>query len=431
VGICFPFAGVAQGGEWPTLAGAGLEYISGSGLLQISLSGQLDLEAMHVRESWAGLVSRTEGDVPLTGDRPGCATCHVGMGLRGEGGDLETYRLRLFADIFLGDHVYSLVEVRSDRGHAPTDDDPRARLEQAFVRVSGGGGTAGVQLGRFASPFGAYSLRHLSTDDPFLRPPIGYDYRTVMSRTLAPRDEDLLLQWRHATEFFRKPGVPPVWDVPYQWGGMLFGRLGPIDARVAAMNSSPSSAPDAWDISRDGFENPSVVAALRTRPWADLDVGVSFSKGPWMEPLTGGAINPRTPGADPPGFRDFDQEIVSVDLAYARGPVTVRAEAMLDRWEVPNIVDRPTERIYHLEVQSDLWPGVYIAGRVGHIDFLPLANGQAEAVEWDHDVTRLEASIGYRYARNVGLLLSGFEQLQSGASDADSRVVGLRLWWAF
>lgn len=427
----WPSRASAQGGDWPTLAGAGLEYVSESGLLQVSLSGQLDLEALHLRDSWAGLVSRRSGDVPLTGDRPGCATCHVGMGLRGDGGALASYRLRLFADIFLGDHVYALVEGRSDRGHAPSDDDPTARVEQAYVRVSDADGGAGVQVGRFASPFGSYALRHLTPADPFLRPPLGYDYRTVMSRNLAPANEALLLEWRHATEFFRKPGVPPVWDVPYQWGAMIFGQLGPFDARVAALNSSPSSDPEAWGFDADRFSDPSWVAAVRTRPTAEFDVGLSWSKGPWMEPLTGGSIGPPEPGGRPPGYRDFDQEIVSVDVAYARGPVTLRAEAMLDRWEVPNVVDRPTERVYHLEVQSDLAAGFSVAGRVGHIDFRPLDDGAGAARPWDHDVTRLEAAVGYRLARNAGLLLSGFEQLQRGAADADGRLLGLRLWWAF
>ena len=99
---CFPSALIAQGGEWPTLSGAGIEYLSQSGFFQVSLSGQLELETLHVRESWSGLVAREEGEAPLPVDREPCAVCHVGMGLRGDGGALPVYRLRMFADIFLG-----------------------------------------------------------------------------------------------------------------------------------------------------------------------------------------------------------------------------------------------------------------------------------------------------------------------------------------
>ena len=436
---CFPSALMAQGGEWPTLSGAGIEYLSQSGFCQVSLSGQLDLEALHVRESWAGLVAREAGEEPLTPEREPCAVCHVGMGLRGEGGALAVYRLRMFADIFLGDHIYSLVEGRSDRGHAPSDGGAVARVEQAYVRITSQPGSAGVQAGRFASPFGSYPLRHLTTVDPFLRPPLMYDYRTVIIRDLPPSDEANLLVWSDSTEFFRKPGAPPVWDVPYQWGAMVFGAVGPVDLRVAAMNSAPSSTPEVWGFDKERLEDPSWVIAARTEVSPYVDLGFSYSRGPWMEELTAGTIQPlpgAPAGAEPPSHRDFDQEIISVDITFARGPMMLRAEAMLDHWAVPNLAERPTERLYSVEVLWDLVPGLFVAGRVGHIDFRPLDDGLGAAsptgpVDWDNDVMRYEASLGYRLARNTGILLSAYEQIQNNEVDADSRFAGIRWWWAF
>jgi len=434
-----PTALVAQGGEWPTLTGAGIEYLSQSGFMQVSLSGQLDLETVHIGKSWAGLAWREAGEEPLPTDREGCAVCHVGMGVRGDGGALQTFRLRMFADIFVGDHIYALVEGRGDRGHVPTDGGAVARVEQAYLRIATQQGFAGVQAGRFVSPFGSYALRHLTTVDPFLRPPLIYDYRTVISRDLPPTDETNLLEWKHATEFFRKPGAPPVWDVPYQWGAMIFGAVGPVDLRVAAMNSAPSSTPEAWGFERERLEDPSWVLAARTGVSPYLDLGFSYSRGPWMEEITGGKIQapPGSPaGAEPPSYRDFDQEIFSVDISFARGPMMLRAEAMLDHWAVPNLASRPTERLYSVEVLWDLVPGLLVAGRIGYIDFRPLDDGLGAAspdgpVDWDNDVTRYEASLGYRLARNAGILLSAFEQIQSNEVDADSRFFGIRLWWAF
>ena len=52
-------------------------------------------------------------------------------------------------------------------------------------------------------------------------------------------------------------------------------------------------------------------------------------------------------------------------------------------------------------------------------------------VDWDNDVTRYEASLGYRIVRNAGVLLSAYEQIQANEVDADSRFAGIRLWWAF
>ena len=100
----------------------------------------------------------------------------------------------------------------------------------------------------------------------------------------------------------------------------------------------------------------------------------------------------------------------------------LRAEAMLDHWAVPNLAERSTERLYSVEVLWDLVPGLFVAGRVGHIDFRPLDDGLGAAspngpVDWDNDVTRYEASLGYRLARNAGILLSAYEQIQSNEVD--------------
>jgi len=81
-------------------------------------------------------------------------------------------------------------------------------------------------------------------------------------------------------------------------------------------------------------------------------------------------------------------------------------------------------------------PGVFVAGRLGYIDFRPLDDGLGDAsptgpVDWDNDVTRYEASLGYRIVRNAGVLLSVYEQIQANEVDADSRFAGIRLWWAF
>ena len=415
-----------QSGEWPTLSRAAIEYLSRSGAVQVTLSGQLDVEGIHTTNGWSGLVSLQGGADVLSSSPEDCSECHGDEPLTSTSGALVAHRLRLFADIFLGDHVYSLVELRADRGESPTDGKGRARVEQAFVRVGNRDGTRWVQAGVFASPFGSYPLRHLSVVDPFVRPPLGYDYRTVMSRVVAPGDEAVLLDWKDDAENFRRTGVPPVWDVPYQWGGMAFTQLAGIDLRVAATNSAPSSAPDAW-LKLDRLDNPTWIVAARTRPTIDLELGASWSKGPWMEEFT-------VPEASPEGFRAFDQEIVAADVAFARGATMLRAEVMLDRWAVPNIAEKPTERVYHLEIQRDIVAGVFAAGRLGHIDFRPLARAgepESQAEDWDRDVTRIEVSLGYRLVRNAGLLLSAYQQFQRDASYGDGRVIGTRLWWAF
>jgi hypothetical protein len=419
-----PGRALAQGGGWPTLTEAGIEYLSSTGFLQVSFSGQLDLEAMHVGGAgWGGLVKHSSSTETPTQNWIQCTFCHVDLDYAGRPGTVMAHRLRLFTDIFLGDHLYSLIEVRSDRGHAPANRPPKVRIEQAFVRWSGDAGL-GVQVGRFASPFGSYALRHLTVVDPFMRPPLPYDYRTVLVRRFVPKGDVGVVSWRDWPTIFRPPGAPPVWDVPYQTGGMVFGSLGPVELRAAAMGSAPSSDPAQWGVDLENFRRPSWVFAARSKLSPAVEVGGSYSKGPWMQPPYGGTVPP------PGSYRDFDQEIVSADVAFNRGPMMLRAEAMLDQWELPALTQRLKDLSYTAELQWDLRAGLSVGARVGMIDFRPFEERPGgPAIDWDHDVYRLEASLGYRLVRNAGVLLSGYKQ---SVRDVEGTYLGgVRLWYAF
>ena len=58
-----------------------------------------------------------------------------------------------------------------------------------------------------------------------------------------------------------------------------------------------------------------------------------------------------------------------------------------------------------------------------------VSGGSAGLLDWDRDVLRLEGSLGYRLARNAGVLLSGYGQEADG--EGSTVLTGLRAWWAF
>jgi hypothetical protein len=213
---------------------------------------------------------------------------------------------------------------------------------------------------------------------------------------------------------------------------MLFGRLGSVDLRLAAINSAPSSEPEAWAFDWDRFRPPSWVVGARSKLSPSLEIGASYNRGPWMEEITVGAVLPPAdapPGWTSPSNRDFDQQTLSIDLGYARGSWMARAEAILDLWDVPNVEETPKELLYTVEVQTDLSAGFYAATRFGYVDFRPLGLADGERVDWDHDVYRIEGSIGYRLVRNAGVLLSAYQQ---GAGEGgDTTLMGVRFWWGF
>jgi class 3 adenylate cyclase len=385
-------------GGLPTLQGLGLGYESPSGRYQVAWSGQLDLEILSLSKQDVGLA-------------------------RGEGTFLAP-RLRLFTDIFVGDHLYGLVELRGDRGEAPTRGLLQGRVEQAYVRLSDASGRVSLQVGRFASPFGSYAERHLTPQDPFVRPPLPYDFRTVISRSVAPSSPTAFLTWRDNPAVRRPQGTPPVWGVPYQWGAMSMGTIDRVSYRFAAMNSAPSSDPSAWGFDTERFKHPSWVLGLRVPISPSLAVGGSYDTGPYMDPVTSGTL--------PAGRSrwDYDQTIWSTNLSYARGPVMAKAEILHDRWQVPNVGNDIVEIGYVGQVQSDLVAGLSAAVRWSYLDFRPWTD-TAGAAKWDYDVARYQASVAYRIAKNVGVLASVLTDIYRGYGGPSHNLAALRWWWAF
>jgi hypothetical protein len=76
----------------------------------VSFSGQLDLEALNVGgEGWGGLVKQRSGTETPPTAWVQCTFCYAGLQYNGRPGNVMAHRLQLFTDIFLGDHLYSLI----------------------------------------------------------------------------------------------------------------------------------------------------------------------------------------------------------------------------------------------------------------------------------------------------------------------------------
>jgi hypothetical protein len=132
-------------------------------------------------------------------------------------------------------------------------------------------------------------------------------------------------------------------------------------------------------------------------------------------------------------YSDYNQYIWSTDVSYARGPVIATAEYLHDRWEVPNVGSDLAERGYIASVQSDLAAGVFAGLRWSYLDFRPWndIDGGYWADSWDYDVARYEASAGYRFARNVGIVASVLVDRQRRTNAPNENLAAVRWWWAF
>lgn len=397
-----PLRAAAQEGL-PTLAGMGLRYTSSGGTVQLDLSGRLDLEGYVPQREPTWLISET--DPFLAG------------------------RLRMLADLFVGERIYGLAELRVDRGAAPAAIDVEARVEQLFLRVQPlASPHFALQAGKFANPFGAWAARHFTDADPLIRPPLPYDYRTLVAPSFAPSSLDNFLDWRATAGDRRFRGAPVIWDVPYPWGGMLVAGVGAVGARFAATSSAPSSGPAQWGLEGERLRNPTLTAAAGVQLTPELVLGGGWSRGPYLDPQVG---NPIPDGAD---FRDFVQEVFGLDVAFTRGRHALRAEAFFNRWEVPNVPDDPRDISWYAEGSTRLLPGLFAAARYGEIHFNRMGGGtpaHPQPARWDFTQRRLQIGAGYRIVGNAELRAEYSINRTAGTDDPADDLLSIQWWWRF
>ncbi|HET6764211.1 MAG TPA: adenylate/guanylate cyclase domain-containing protein, partial [Longimicrobiaceae bacterium] len=362
---------LVQGQALPTLGEAGVRYSSPGGWLQIAPSGRIDLTGYAGRRDPSWLVPTTDAFLAP--------------------------RASVFVDAFLGARLYARAEARADRGEEPAPRAMQARVEQAFVRWTPLSGVdAGLQAGKFASPFGAYPQRHGGPADAFIRAPFPYEYRTVICAGIAPATARGFLTWRDQPQVFRPIGAPVIWAVPYQAGVMASGAYRGIAARVAVMNSAPSSPPPSWNPDLDADQHPSVVAGMSVQVVPELRVGLSYDRGAYLRAAVAGL-----PGAE---TGDFDQTLWGAEASFARGRMQAQAEVFIDRWQVPHVQDDPRDVSYTVETRMGIGARSFVAARFGGIGFNRISDERtpvATSTAWDYGAHRAELAAGLATGRNT------------------------------
>jgi class 3 adenylate cyclase/HAMP domain-containing protein len=335
-------------------------------------------------------------------------------------------RASLFAIGTLGDRLSGLLEARADRGQVPGSATLEARLQQAFLHYTIGTALGlGVQAGKFVSPLGIYARRHRTPADPFVRPPLVHDHRTIVSATFIPGAIDGFLDWKDEPIHVRQRGAPLVWAVPYPAGAFVESRFDAIDVTLAVLNSAPSSGPAEWVPRFDAEPVPSLIvhAGYRLRP--ELRLGVSYGVGGYLAPVLEDSLPAGTTR------RDFVQELWNANAAFSRGRVEAHAEVFLNRWEVPRLEETPRDLGYYAEAKVRLIPGAYVAGRYNGIRFNQMTRSSGVQEPWDHDVERWQVAGGYRLTRDSELRAEYMVNRSAAPAGAAANLLSLQLWWSF
>lgn len=350
----------AQVFDLPTLDQAGIRYDSPGGLVQVVPSARLEVDFFAPQDEPAW---HLEGTSPFVAGR-----------------------VSLFADVFVGRHLFFSSEVRVDRGQPARSGPLRLHLQQAFVRYTPvAGRNVSMQAGKFVSPFGGYPGRAHTKADPFVRPPLAYDYRTVMSATEFPGANDGVFTWKDRPPF-RAAGLPVVWAVPYPIGATLSVGRGPVSAVGGVTTSAVSADPADWDRWRlDPPGGLSAVGNVRWRVRPELQVAASYARGAYMRPTVGA---PRQ-----------EQETWGLDATFERGRYALRGELLVNRWEVFRVTEAPRDVSGYVEAQATLAAGWFVAARANAITFRDLPRSSGVRDRWDYDMSRYQFGTGYRLGR--------------------------------
>ncbi len=346
-----------------------LTYQSSGGLFRSDLSGLVDVEGYFIDHRPPGL---------LFGNA-----------------DLFNPRLSLFLDTHLGSQFYSLVQFRADRGFDPRAmPDGDARFDEYLLRwTPWEDGRLNVQVGKFATVFGKWVQRHDSWQNPFITAPLAYENVTTITDQAAPGTRAAFLGRRNVADT-KATWLPVVWGPAYTSGASVFGQLDKFDYAFEFKNASISSRPNAWDAKDLGWENPTVSARLAHTPNAAWNYGVSASHGAYLLPAADATV--------PGGYSrsSYRQTTIGTDLSWSHHGWQVWGEAMVARFQVPNVGNADTFT-YFVEAKYKFTPSLFAAVRWNQQLFDTVPDGAGGAQHWDRNIFRVDTALSYRFTRHL------------------------------
>lgn len=222
--------------SWLDRLDEGLSYQSAGGAVRAELGGLLDFEGYTVDGTPPGLVFS---------DRE----------------YLIAPRMSLFLDSRWGGKLYSLVQMRFDRGFDPNSK-PRGdeRLDEYFLRYTP------WEDGRVLHPGG--EVRHDSWHNPFVNAPLPYENVLTMTDSVAPPSAAAFLGRKSKADEKGK-WLPVLWGPSYAAGALVGGSVERFDYAFELKNASISSRPPRGIRSKTAGTIPLIPgdwAGVRTPP---------------------------------------------------------------------------------------------------------------------------------------------------------------------
>ena len=217
-----------------------------------------------------------------------------------------------------------------------------------------------IDVGKFATPVGAFANRRFSNLNPLI-------------------------------------GMPDMYSVTYPWGVQVSGTSAHVDYRAAVV-SLPAV--------REGYSpepgaRPRPAIGFGFTPVPEFRLGASATWGSYLSDEQAAFI---PAGAE---WSDFDQRVLAFDTRFSRGYFELRGELALSRYEVPTKSSTSDGVAFYLEAKQTWTPRFFTAVRGERNDYpfiLPLSVTTwvaSNAVAYN-----AEFGIGFRATRELLLKAS-------------------------
>lgn len=333
------------------------------------LSGYLDLEYYHFPQPPPGLI-------------------------RAGGHDLFAPRLSVFLDAQIGPHLYFFAQSRFDTGFDPSDRGAQARLDEYALRFTPwNDGRFNLQVGKFATVFGTWVERHLSWDNPFVNAPLPYETATLVSDLELPQTGQ---SFRAVPGFDKYEFLPIIWGPAYARGGSVAGQVGMFEYAAELKNTAVAARPEEW--ARRSFDYPAFDLRVGLRPSPAWRFGLSFAEGSYLDP------NARPLEPNGGGVGQYREFVLGQDVSYARGHWQFWAEVFEARFQVPRLGNADIFA-YYLEGKYKITPQLFAALRWNQEMFFSGRDQNRQPVAKAHDISRIDAALGYRFTAHTQLKL--------------------------
>jgi hypothetical protein len=304
------------------------------------------------------------------------------------------WRLDLFADAGIGDHIFFLGNVRMLQ-------DQVVHLDLLAVKITDLASTGlNLEAGEIDLPFGNLGERRFPKTNPFYGLPLLHEHLTSL------RSSNYRLWSQDSRYTAAGDGVRILDQGLYDLGVKLYGDLGMFDYWVALTNGtvSATSTYSAGYGSSGLNTKPGLgtIVRLAATPLTGLTIGSSYATGPFLreDGVTIYGIDGSLYDAS-----DIQQHAIEGDIDFSFEHAAIYAEAVYNVWTFGDVLGSDLKAFgYSAEARYTLVPRVTIAARAAELFFndllvVPVPFGRPYYGRWDHDMLRLEGALGYRLDR--------------------------------